>query len=174
MNKIIVFFYVFLLDFVKSEMNFEVKFEVQHFENNITIREVYYSDIYNDDVQYFENIHNRAYDKHNDVWSTSVFPQRNISIHISTEGQFECIIMLNGYSAEYIRRNIHKKQIFDLYDCFKHLYPNMNLYYYPGSDSRYLLPPQINQFLERFYLYTQFEKINQKLQKYQINIDDLF
>ena len=49
MNKIIVFFYVFLLGFVKSEM----KFEVEYFENNnITFKNVYYQNNKNEQISF--------------------------------------------------------------------------------------------------------------------------
>jgi|688.fasta_scaffold417514_2 hypothetical protein len=170
MIKIIVFFCAFLVC-VKSEM----RFEVQYFENNITIQEVYYSDKYNDNIDYFD-----------------YFDENKIAISISKSDYFECIInsefivkyTSNGGDVspvEYIKHINPKKQIFDLYDCFKHLYPYMRLFcngkdlqpHLTTHESIILYNP-IHSFIERFYLYTQLEQINQKIKKYQINMNDLF
>lgn len=161
MNKIIALFCAFLVC-VKSE----IRFEVQYFEKNITIREVYYSDEYINDY-------------------SKEFSQKNIQIYLSENEKFECYlngIIFDGADAvidvHYIKRfNREKKKIFDLYDCFKILHPSIYIYYngeniiYYAHQVKYI---HLRSFIERFYLYTQHEKINQKIKKYEINIDDLF
>ena len=64
------------------------------------------------------------------------------------------------------------------------LHPSINYYYdhdnslcqsVANGNSHYTLQYiNLRSFIERFYLYTQLEKINQKIKKYEINIDDLF
>jgi hypothetical protein len=162
MNKIIVFFYLFLLGFIESRMNFEVKFEVQHFENNITISEVYYSDI-DDDIFNFKRS----------------FKQDKIAILLSEWRQFECVIAVNTHEFYYIYSNTPKKRIFYIYDClnYLYLYPTLRLFDSVGKIiqiSNDEISYIIHRFIEQFSLYTKFEKINQKIKKYQINIDDLF
>ena len=160
MNKMMTLFYVFVLGFVKSE----IKFEVQYFENNITIHEVYYSD------------------KYNNIDNIDSFYQNKIAISISESGNLKCSInRFRGLNFQYIKNRVSpKKPIFvDLYDCFKHLHPSMYLYhdqsiFIPDSLYAIQLYTSLYSFIERFYLYTQLEKINQKIKKYQINIDDLF
>jgi hypothetical protein len=49
MNKIIIFFYLFLLGFVKSEMKFEVENESN---NNITFKNVYYQNNKNEQISF--------------------------------------------------------------------------------------------------------------------------
>ena len=69
---------------IKSEIRFGVEFEVQHFENNITIREVYYSD--NNDVSEF-------------------FEQEEIVISICENiNNYECRLNFKYYDFE---RNFH-------------------------------------------------------------------
>jgi hypothetical protein len=152
MNKIIVFFYLFFLGFVKSEMNFEVKFEVQHFENNITISEVYYSDIYTEKVD-------------------EIVIKKNCRISY----------MNDHYTHIHMYMVIYEKHVLNINDCLSYLYPAIKIRLNEGHvfdfNQAYWFNERthkIHHFIQRFYLYTQLEQINQKIKKYQINIDDLF
>jgi hypothetical protein len=124
-------------------MEFEVKFEVQHFENNITISEVYYSDIYTEKV-------GEIVIKHN------------------------CQISYMDYHDYIYSMGIYGKQVLNINDCLSYLYPAIMINYHRDYSNFDELKHKINHFIGRFYLYTQLEKINQQIKKYQINIDDLF
>jgi hypothetical protein len=142
-----------------------MEFEVQYFENNITIQEVYYSDKYNDNIDNLDS-----------------FYQDKIAISIPESGNLKCSINeFRGLNLKYIKNRVSpKRPIFvDLYDCFKHLHPSMYLYhdesiFIPDSLYTIRLYTSLYSFIERFYLYTQLEQINQKIKKYQINMNDLF
>ena len=108
------------------------------------------------------------YSDNNDV--SEFFEQEEIVISICENiNNYECRLNFKYYDFEYIRYNTHKNKVFNLYDCFEYLYRhnrkiniNNNQYEYYGN-----LLNNLHSFIERFYLYNQFEKINQ-------NINNLF